>query len=107
MFVKGKPKTGGRKKGVTNKHTRNYLDLQLWFERVNTDLDLLEDPERRIDIELKVIDKVLAKMQNLPSTPGDSLSNAIRAQERLKALEEGSREPIENPGGAGDVTINS
>lgn len=86
-FQKGKPKTGGRKKGVLNKETRNFLDFQLWFGKACRDHELIEDPEKRFRLSLEVIDKLMAKVQALPSSPQESRENAMAREAQIEALE--------------------
>lgn len=79
---------GGRKPGTVNKDTQNYLDFQLWFKQIKQDLEFLE-PEKRIEISIRVVDKLFSKVQVLPSTPQESAENAQIRQEMIDALEQG------------------
>lgn len=102
-FVKGNKLGKGRPKGSVNKDTQNYMDFQLWFKTVVTNLEKVPAGERRIQIAMQVIDKLMAKVQVLPSNPAESVENARARHEMLEALEVGPKEPVENPGGT-DVT---
>lgn len=94
MFKPGESgNPNGRPKGSLNKATVNYLDFQIWFQQVKEDLEKLK-PEERIEVCLRVIEKLMSKVQNLPGTPGDSLDNARRTQEMLSGLEKKENEPV-------------
>jgi len=66
-FEKGKPKTGGREKGATNKVTKDLREsikalLEEQFDQVAADLRSL-DPKSRAEIWLKLAEFVLPKLQ--------------------------------------------
>lgn len=103
MFKKGNKHGKGRPPGALNKDTQNYLDFQLWFKKVVTDLEEIENPRERITIEMQVIEKLMTKIQNLPSSPAESVENANARKAMQDALINGPKEPVENPGGT-DVT---
>ncbi|HPG54623.1 MAG TPA: hypothetical protein PL134_09590 [Smithellaceae bacterium] len=66
-FEKGKPKTGGREKGIANKVTKDLREsikalLEEQFEQVAADLKGLE-PKSRVEAWLKLAEFVLPKLQ--------------------------------------------
>lgn len=88
-FEKGKPKTGGRKKGVMNKDTRNYLDLQAFAKLI---WDGMEEAgytgKDKIELGFRGIMLMFQKIQNLPGSPTQSVENVekmIEAYEKEKA----------------------
>lgn len=92
-FEKGRQKTGGRKPGSLNKATMNYLDLQVWGKMI---LDGVSEatPKERIEVGFRALALLLTKIANLPSTPADSLANALQAQQALEQLEEVKVDPV-------------
>ena len=80
-FKKGQ---GGRPKGIKNK---NYADVSHWLQRANQEIDLQKDPDKRMKTITWATELIMGKIPVLPATPGDSLSNAIAAQTRVKARE--------------------
>ncbi len=65
----------GRPEGSKNK---NYTNLSVWFEMLHDEVATLEQ-DRRIEFIVMAIDKLLPKVQSLPGSPGDSVSNAQNA----------------------------
>jgi len=66
-FEKGKPKSGGRKKGTPNAVTKDLRErirelLESKFEQVEADFSSLE-PKDRLNAWLKMSEFVLPKMQ--------------------------------------------
>ena len=89
MFQKGQSgNPAGKKPGTKNKETINYLDFQLWFGKISRDLEQIEDPKERIEIGLRIVDRMLSKTANLPGTPAQSVENVqkmVEAYETQKA----------------------
>lgn len=85
--VSGNP--SGRTPGSKNIDRQNYLDFQVWFKKVCDDIELVDEPEKRIGYSMSIIDKLMAKIQVLPGSPKDSLDNATARQEMINALENG------------------
>lgn len=81
----------GRAKGTPNKKTKNYLDFQLWFGLIKDKMESLTEKEQ-IEIAFRVTSMLLPKVNNLPTTPTESLENAMARQEELKALEKAEKE---------------
>ena len=87
MFKKGQSgNPSGRPKGCLGKKTRNYMDFQMWFQTVKENMEKLI-PKERIEVALRVIPMLMSKIQNLPSTPEQSLENAKAREEIMKAFE--------------------
>jgi len=91
MFQPGKPKTGGRQKGVVNKKTKNYLDFQMWFQVIKDNMEALPE-EKRIEVAFRVAAMLFTKVNNLPMSPAESAENAQARVEMMNALETGKVE---------------
>lgn len=78
---------GGKPKGTKNLDRLNYLDLQIWFKKMYETLEDIDKPGERMMFQLQIADKLLAKIQNLPSSPEESANNARARQEMMAALE--------------------
>jgi len=83
-FAKGNKLGKGRPQGSKNK---SYADISHWLERADREIDLQDDPEKRMNTIKWATQLIMSKIPVLPATPGDSLSNAIAAQTLVKALE--------------------
>jgi hypothetical protein len=83
-FEKGWAGGPGRPVGSKNK---SYTSLNVWFELIHSTLEELP-PEKKLEYGFKAAELLLAKVQTLPGTPGDSRSNADNALAELKAAEE-------------------
>ncbi len=98
-IVKGNKLGTGRPKGSLNKDRKNYLDAQLWFQKALEELEKLEKPELRVQMILATMAQLMTKIQTLPVSPGDSLSNANDAWKMLKAMESDPQPPVKLPEG--------
>jgi hypothetical protein len=86
MFQKGQSgNPGGKKPGTLNKATRDTLNLRLWFGMVIDDLKEIAEAEKRIPIEMEIINKLLNKTANLPRTPEESVENVDQMIEAYEA----------------------
>jgi|SRR5580693_3586134 hypothetical protein len=83
----------GREKGSKNK---SYLDPSHWLGRANEEIDKERDPEKRVKLITWATELIMQKVPVLPSTPGESVNNAIVAQGLLTALEQNAPDPV-NP----------
>lgn len=83
-FGKGNKLGRGRPLGSKNK---NYLDASLWLGLALQEVEKEEEPEKRMKVITWATELIMAKVPVLPATPGDSVSNAIAAQNLVKALE--------------------
>jgi hypothetical protein len=83
-FQKGNKLGKGRPEGSKNK---SFLDVSHWLSRADAEVELEQDPEKRISIIKWATELIMPKVQSLPATPGDSLSNALESQALIKALE--------------------
>jgi hypothetical protein len=87
---------GGRQKGSLNQKTKNYLDLQLWYSKAMEELNQFEEPKERFQAVMQILNFLMAKVANLPTTPVESVENALRAQTLIKALETTAKaQPVE------------
>lgn len=89
---------GGRPKGTPNKDKQNYLDLQLWFKKMCEDVEKVKDPAQKVQFEMQIADKLLGKIQNLPSSPEDSLNNVLAKEAMLNALEKEPSKDVQQTG---------
>lgn len=86
-FIKGNKLGTGRPLGSKNKDTQNYLDCQLWFKTALNELSTLTKEENRLTLIISVIDRLMQKVQTLPSSPGDSVANAKDLMDVMKEIE--------------------
>ena len=72
-FIKGKPKTGGRKKGTTNKSTNELRSVLSRFVSAKyEELDEIFEqlaPKEKIDAISKISEFVLPKLERVPIEP--------------------------------------
>lgn len=91
--VSGNP--AGKKPGTKDK---KWATLQHWFYRLENTLNNKRLPLTvRAQIELKMIELLMARKQLPPDTPEDSVENALAAQALLKSLEANGPEPVPAP----------
>ncbi len=91
-FEQGKPKTGGRAKGVQNKSTSNLKStiqgiVERQFETLESDLERLDEKDK-INFVLKLIEYVLPKQRetkidfnSLTDEEIDQLINRLKTDE--------------------------
>lgn len=97
MFQKGvSGNPAGRPKGAKELDRLNYLDLQIWFREMFDTQAAIKNPNERMAFQLQIADKLLAKVQNLPSSPEESANNARVRQEMMAALE-ADLKPVDAP----------
>lgn len=73
----------GRPVGSKNK---NYLSLNHWFEIIN-DASSGMEPKEKLEIAFRALGMLLPKVQALPASPSDSVSNAAATLNMVKELE--------------------
>jgi hypothetical protein len=89
MFKKGQSgNPAGKKPGTKNK---SYLSLNVWFELIHDRMQKLPD-EQVLAYSFRAAELLLSKVQMLPTTPGESVSNAamvaaLEAQRTQASLE--------------------
>jgi hypothetical protein len=80
----------GRPEGSKNK---TYLDASLWLSLAFEEVLSEEDPKERRAIITWATQLIMQKVPVLPATPGDSVDNALAAQNLLKAMEHNAHNP--------------
>lgn len=93
-FAKGNKLGKGRPEGSKNK---SFLDASLWLGLAWAEVEKEEDPKERKAIITWATELIMAKVPQLPATPGDSLSNALESQALIKALEHDATNAEPNP----------
>jgi hypothetical protein len=84
-FQKGFAKAGpGRPQGSKNK---NYMNPVYWFNLIQEESEDMSS-DKKVEIAFKALDLLMPKVQNLPASPDESVSNADRVFDELKAAEE-------------------
>lgn len=91
LFEPGNPGGPGRPEGSKNK---SYLDASHWLQRADEEVLKQEDPEKRLATIKWATELIMGKVQVLPGTPGDSVSNAATAYSLLNNL---APEPLPSP----------
>lgn len=82
-FSKENPKPGpGRPPGCKNK---NFLNASIWLELLWDDVQGMTAAERQPILKWAT-EQILAKVQVLPATPGDSVSNGLAAYQLMNGL---------------------
>lgn len=89
---KGLPKTGGRKKGTTNvftKEIREQLEVCLDnnFEKFQSMLDRVVDPEKWVAFYIKLLEFRVPKMQSVAVTAGKNVSDFKSELDKLAETE--------------------
>lgn len=68
----------------------------MWFQVIKDSVEEL-DPKEKIEVAMRVAAMLFTKVNNLPSTPSESVENAKAREEMLSALENGKLETNEQP----------
>ncbi len=82
MFKKGGKPGPGRPQGSK---TKSYLNASLWLQMAYDDIQDME-PKDRLHVIQWAVEQILAKVQVLPATPGDSVSNGLAAFQLMNGL---------------------
>lgn len=82
-FVKGQAPGPGRPKGSKSK---SFLTLTYWFNELEKDWPKLK-PAQRAKLSAQLMQMLVNKLKQLPSSPEDSLTNANESMQVLEELE--------------------
>lgn len=75
QFKLGQKGGPGRPRGSKNKDT---LRLDFWLTRLSEDMDLLEDHNRRIDYEFKLVELLLPKVPSISASPEEPEKSVLK-----------------------------